>query len=363
MFTRQRRGFTLVELLVVISIIALLIGLLLPALGRARRTALQIRDSTKVRTLHTGCVAWAQDNSERYPIPTLFDSNNRTMNSTVNTNTRSKNTTGNMLSIMIFQKIISTDSCVSDAEASSQVRAITEEEYEFKNPGGTQAALENRHHEALWDPGFNGSPADDKADFTNTAPTLDGVSNNSFAHSPMTGSRLENWSTINQVSTIPIWANRGPVYDINSRPAVGADSDWKLKTGSQGTESACLLIHGPKDAWNGNVAYNDGHVVFETQPNPKLVTFSRGASQDTLKQDRDNLFVDEADDYIGQGISNAYLFRTNGFLRIWKRGVPDPNVITQTVNPTQSHYGGPDGSGGTGLAASGSSFIWTDGQK
>jgi prepilin-type N-terminal cleavage/methylation domain-containing protein/prepilin-type processing-associated H-X9-DG protein len=55
-------GFTLVELLVVISIIALLIGILLPALGRARLAAQATACLANVRTLQTASLLHAQDN-------------------------------------------------------------------------------------------------------------------------------------------------------------------------------------------------------------------------------------------------------------------------------------------------------------
>ena len=70
---KNRKGFTLIELLVVIAIIALLIGILLPALGKARAAARQIKCSTQVRGIHQGMVLFAQNNGDRYPLPSSYD--------------------------------------------------------------------------------------------------------------------------------------------------------------------------------------------------------------------------------------------------------------------------------------------------
>ncbi|MEM8738311.1 MAG: prepilin-type N-terminal cleavage/methylation domain-containing protein [Planctomycetota bacterium] len=65
--TRAGRGFSLIELMVVLGIIALLVALLLPTLAGARRAAQRVTCSSNLRQLGIVFESYTQENDEAYP--------------------------------------------------------------------------------------------------------------------------------------------------------------------------------------------------------------------------------------------------------------------------------------------------------
>src|ERR1700760_4020079 len=65
---RRLKGFTLVELLVVIGIIALLISILLPSLNKARKAAYTLKCQSNMKQIAMAMIQYIGDNKGHFPF-------------------------------------------------------------------------------------------------------------------------------------------------------------------------------------------------------------------------------------------------------------------------------------------------------
>jgi type II secretory pathway pseudopilin PulG len=249
---------------VVIAIIALLIGLLLPALAKAQQNARSIKDANQVAQVHKSMLTFAQnEQGGRLPTPGWINRMPIAISATVTKNVPGQgaenfalNNTANMYSSMIAGQFFNPDLLIGPTE----VNPIVVEKKDYNYKAFDPAA------DTYWDNTF-------LANIQNLPGSA--ACNTSYAHLALCGERKKtNWRNSTD-STKPLIGTRGTYKGQDQGNA------YKL--------SYTLQLHGAANQWDGNIAFADNHTEALKTMYPNNVSWECGS----VNLSKDNIFAYE----------------------------------------------------------------------
>lgn len=289
---KSKRGFTLIELLVVMAIIALLIGLLLPALSKARATARLTKDSSQIRGIHQSWLVYAREYEGALPTPGLIDRQPFQGQEQPGRGREDKlrNTTANIHSVCIMNNYYSPELCVSPAEISGKVAVKDDYNYDAYDVTPTV--------DTYWDETF--------------AARLNQLCNTSYASVPVANARQKKFWRDTMDSSAPMIANRG-VEQGNF-----TDADVYNR-------SITLEIHGGKKEWDGNICFNDNHVIVSKTFLPEGVNYLNAQGELVA----DNIFKNDLEGDDSPDGDDAYLVIIHATHMLGESDGPISSIITQ----------------------------------
>ncbi|MDO8302594.1 MAG: type II secretion system protein, partial [Sedimentisphaerales bacterium] len=282
----KKKGFTLVELLVVIAIIAMLLAILMPALGKVRALAYRLMCGTNLSGIGKAMNVYSNDYLEQYPVttggtaaaPVTWDYKNSVefwdldivLNSTFSWTTVTTATASSSLYLLIKYADVSPKQFVCSSSTAKKFEITTQS-------GNSNYTIKVKDPTQAWDFGqamAAGAGAKGPWNFCSYAYQM--------PYTPTGANMIKKTLSVTMAAANVLAADSSPWYKNGAKvtavaptttstgtgPYIPSKDDWGLTTNVSANKDRIKLANSTNHNQDGqNVLYNDCHVNFESQSN------------------------------------------------------------------------------------------------